>query len=298
MLAPGNWQRILRAIQTAASQALAELAEDQPAHVAAADRAMARGDFHAAELCYRRACQLDPNDPRAAKGLAVALTAAGRHGEAAAAYRKALRLAPEDTTTMFNLAVALARTGETAEAHALLRRVTAREEDFVEAWHNLAALCTAQGKLAEARDAWRQVVARAPRAAYAHTKLGEVLMDMVAAFAEAAKIEPNNPVAHMNFAAASVRIGSFGQAVVATKRAAALAPGDPGVWSSLGSLLIELHRATEENRFLAEAVAAWEKSLAIQPDQPELKKVMEHYRKQLLETTEASSTQPTRGAIN
>jgi tetratricopeptide (TPR) repeat protein len=257
------------------------------AYIAAGDRAMARLDFQTAASCFQAARLLDPNDLDAAKGLAIALTASARNEEAVATYRDILGRLPEDVTTKYNLAVALAKIGRGGEAEELLAQVVEAQGGFMEAWYNLATLYTADAKLSRAREAWEKVAALAPKMAYPCMKLGEVLMDLeepnaaILAFVEATKRDPNDASAHMNLAAASVRMGSYGQAVLATERAAALAPGSAGVWSSLGNLRISIYTATGEGKFLRDAVGAWERSLALDPNQDDVKDNLNHFRKDL-----------------
>lgn len=263
-------------------------------YIAAGDRALDRMDLPAAADCFAAARLLDPNDLDAAKGLAIALTAAQRNEEAAEVYSDLLRRQPEDGRTKYNLAVALAKNGRTGEAQQLLAQLVEKEPGFLEAWYNLATLYTADAKLSRAREAWQKVADLAPKMAYPWMKLGEVLMDLGdanaarGAFAEASKRDSNDPRAYMNQAAAAARLGSYGQAVLATERAAALAPDVAGIWASLGNLRIAIYSAGKEEKFLSGAVSAWEKSLSLDANQPDVKDSLDHFGRMLRPITAGS----------
>jgi tetratricopeptide (TPR) repeat protein len=273
-------------VENAWQEAVRRLLADPAECIAAGDRAMARMDFQAAEACFARAMRLDADNLDAAQGRALALTAAGRHEEAADAYRGLLRRLPADRTTKYNLAVTLAKIGRLGESRELFEELVESHPDFMEAWNNLAALCTAEGKLSRARQAWSRAAELSPRSAYPCLKLGETLMDLEApqeallAFSEAAKRDPNDPVAHMNVAAAAIRVESFGRAMVAVERASSLAPGDPSIWASLGNIRAAVYAATREEKFRRLAVQAWEKSLAIDANQPGVRESLNEFSKE------------------
>jgi tetratricopeptide (TPR) repeat protein len=90
------------------------------------------------------------------------------------------------------------------------------------------------------------------------------------AYAEAAKLRPDDPALWLNLAAAAKAAGSYGRAVVAARRAAALAPRQPVVWERLGELMLDLHRLSHRPEHLAEAIKAWKQSLTLDPNQPKL----------------------------
>ncbi len=268
---------------SAASKPTQEVTNDLLRHIAAGDRALARSDAAAAAECFYLALDIDPAHPGALRGLATALAAAGRYREVVPVYRMIHGIAPEDTVALYNLAVALSKTQQFTEASRLYRQLLARDADDVRSRYNLAVLYQAQGKLDDARRAWLKVLARAAHLASAHTSLGEVLVDLgdqqgaMLAYAEAAKLRPKSVTAWMNLATAAQGAGSYGRAIVATKRATKLSPDDAGIWARLGELYLALHRATGQDRFLANAVAAWRRSLELNPAQPQLRSYVETY---------------------
>lgn len=264
-------------------EAIPEVPTELDRHVAAGKQALARSDATAAAKCFYRAMDIDPAHPDALRGLATALAALGRYREAVPVYRMIHRIAPEDTVALYNLAVALSKTHQFTKASQAYRQLLARDADDVRSRYNLAVLYQAQGKLEDARRAWREVVAREPRLASAHSALGEVLVDLgdpqgaMVAYAEAAKLRPELATDWLNLATAAEGAGSYGTAIVATKRAAKLSANDAVIWARLGELYLTLHRATKKDRFLADAVAAWRRSLELNAEQPKLRGYVQTY---------------------
>lgn len=267
----------------ATGEAIPQAPTELQRHVAAGKQALARSDATAAAECFYRALDIDPAHPDALRGVATALAALGRYRQAVPVYRMIHRIAPKDTVALYNLAVALSKTHQFTKASQAYRQLLARDADDVRSRYNLAVLYQAQGKLEDARRAWQEVVAREPRLASAHTALAEVLVDLadpqgaMLAYAEAAKLRPELVTGWLNLATAAEGAGSYGRAIVATKRAVKLSPDNAVIWARLGELYLALHRATEKDRFLADAVAAWRRSLELNAEQPKLRRYVQTY---------------------
>lgn len=125
-------------------------------------RAEDAGDGALAELCYRRALEIEPS-------LAAAHTNLGnlcyRRGETAAArgaYERALELEPEQPEARFNLANLLDELGDTELAVAELRAVCSRHPGFADAHYNLWLLLHRLGGVAQARHHLGQYLALDP----------------------------------------------------------------------------------------------------------------------------------------
>ena len=226
-----------------------------------------------------------PGEPMLLEGLATAYQEAGHHDLALAICRQILASAPADTKALYNAGVALMRLEQYDQAEAPLRRLLAIQPDHIEALTNLAVCLQAQGKLAEAREAWQDLLAIENTAAN-HFDVGVILMDLgepAAAldhFRQAAALDPGDHEVRMNLAAAARAMGSYGFAVVALRQATALKPEDPGGWAELGETLLVIYQSNEARHgpMLAEAVDAWKKSLAIDPDQPTIQQQVDTYR--------------------
>ena len=262
--------------------------QNDPDHHTDAGRAALRlGDVAFATECFYEAVDLDPMHGRALRGLAAVLVGAERYEEAVDILEMIVGLTPDDRVSRFDLGVVQTRLGRLKHAELTFRRALGSGDIddplALKSAYNLAGVYQAQGKLADARDLWRRITERAPHLAGAHSQLGEVSMKLgdfdqaMAAYAEAAKLQPRNVSGWLNLATASRAAGSYGRAVVAVRRAAGLAPKDAIVWNRLGELLIELHRETGQRQFVVYAIDSWRKSLDCDAKQDEVKKLLETY---------------------
>ncbi|MCP4377875.1 MAG: tetratricopeptide repeat protein [bacterium] len=311
---PDRWQRIFVAVLRAAGEACERDLSDPRTHIRCGDKALACGQTDLAIDCFTRAITLAPKNADAHRALAVTLVASAVNqsstSEAEELYRRAtkvyraiLDINADDETARFNLALALMRSGSASEADEVLRPLLNSDKFATEATFNLAVVLSAQGKLKQAAVLLKRLI-RTNRTmgsadlAVAHTHLGEVLADLgdtagaLKAYTEAASLSPNDLVAWLNLAVAARGHGSYGYAVTATRKAVALSPLNSEIHLRLGNLLLELHRATGEERFLREAVDAWRQSVKIDPSQTSLRQRVRIYERQ------ASETQPAGPATN
>lgn len=292
--APATMPATMPTAPPATVQAIAP--ESDPNYfIAAGDRALARDDPNTAIKMMYRAVELDPTRIASLRGLSVTLVAARRFEEAVPIYDSILGMDPNDQTARFNLALALSRVRDFGRAQTEYRILVEKDERFVKGWYNLAMLYHAQGKLQDARRTWLKVIELAPGMASAHSLLAEVYMDLdkptdaMNCFAEAAKLKPDEVASWVNLAAAARRAGSYGRAMVAIHRAENLAPQDAMVQYRRGELLLELHRTTNKPELLADAIAAWRKSLQFDPTQKELRDKLAR----IAGPTTVPTTQPT-----
>ncbi|MDP6544103.1 MAG: tetratricopeptide repeat protein [Phycisphaerae bacterium] len=312
-----RWKRISLAGLRAAGEACDKNLADPITHIRAGDKALANGQTELAIGCFQRAVALTPKNADAHKGLAVALTASAaeqasgteaerRYHRAARVYRAILAISAGDETARFNLGLALMRSSRYTEADEAFRPLLKSAKFGTEATFNLSVVLASQGKLEQAEGLLRRLI-RTSRTmgssdlAAAHTHLGEVLMDLddtegaLEAYTEAARLTPKDVAAWLNLAVAARAHGSYGYAVTATRKAAQLSPFNAEIHLRLGNLLLELHRATGEDRFLREAVEAWRDSVKIDPSQTALSRRVKVYSQKAPATQPATATdqQPT-----
>lgn len=112
--------------------------------------------------CFRRACELQPNDPVSAFNLGNALTDARQYDQAFAAYRRAIALKPDFVQALNNLGNALMLPFHFEDAEAILRRAIALKPDHALAHVNLADSLWAQGRRSEAMAMYDRAVALDP----------------------------------------------------------------------------------------------------------------------------------------
>jgi Flp pilus assembly protein TadD len=131
-------------------------------YLAEADGDLLAGNLERAELRYRTAVAVAPDDSRALYRLGVARQGLGDLPEAADAYRAALKLDPFDKLSHFNLAIVLSEQGKLADAvyhNALAVRLDPR---FVEARTNLGTALASLGRIDEARAQYEGALAVNP----------------------------------------------------------------------------------------------------------------------------------------
>jgi len=312
-----KWRRISLAGLRAAAEACEKDLAEPATHMRAGDKALANGQTELAIDCFTRAIALSSKNADAHRGLAVALVASASeqtstieaerlYRRAAGACRAILAINADDETARFNLGLALMRSSSPTEADEAFRPLLKSRKFGTEATFNLAVVLASQGKLAQAAGQLRRLI-RTSRTmgpsdlAAAHTRLGEVLIDLedtagaLKAYQEAARLTPKDVAAWLNLAVAARAHGSYGYAVTATRKAAQLSPFNAEIHLRLGNLLLELHRATKDDRFLRKAVAAWRNSVRIDPSQAALRRRVEVYERRAPETRPAATTTPASG---
>jgi tetratricopeptide (TPR) repeat protein len=306
---PERWLRLARTGLRAAAEACDKSLADPTTHMRAGDKALANGQTELSIDCFSRGIALAPKNADAHRGLAVAtfalaaeqtstIEARKLYRRAAEVYRAILALDANDETARFNLGLALLRSGSPTQADEALRPLLSSREFRTKATFNISVILVSHGKLDQA-EALLQRLIRKNRdmgdsdLAAAHSHLGEVLVDLndtkgaLEAYKEAARLMPKDVGVWLNLATAARAHGSYGYAVTATRKAAELSPFNAEIHLRLGNLLLELHRATREERFLTEAVDAWRASLKVAPSQASLQRRVDIYSRK------APTTQPT-----
>ncbi len=268
---------------SAREQFLSELSEEARHAFLAGDRALAEGRYETAVDAFVQAAQLHPDDVELLRALAEAMTAAQQYRRVTATYEQILALDGEDLVTLYNVAVAYTRLKEYYRAEQAYRELLEIDEHHLRGRYNLAVVYQVQGKLDNACRTWRAYIRQDDNNAAAHMLLGELLLQLrqpeeaLVHLRRASVLAPDDLTTQLNLAAAAKLTGSYGRAAMALEKAAALAPDDAEIWADLGEVLLVIHRDTGDAEFLSEAIAAWERSLAIDPDQPALRDYLATY---------------------
>jgi superkiller protein 3 len=108
--------------------------------------AHAAGDLATAEEAYRRAIELDPQNPFAYYNLGVIAQSEGELADAEFNYRTAIDLDPAFVEALFNLAILRADAGASDEAIELYERVIEEQPEYAAAHLNLGFLLIAEGE--------------------------------------------------------------------------------------------------------------------------------------------------------
>lgn len=185
-----------------------------------------------------RALAVAPEHPAALGNLAAALIDLNRLDEALAAARRALAADPRLAEAHFNLGRALCLRGEREAALAHLREATSLKPDF-DAQTLLAQELMQEGRCLEAIPHLERAVAAKPEMADAHVLLGtaqfraERPVDAIASFGRALELDPAHIRAQLLRSWAHEMLNQCPEATASCERAAALAPEDPEVLSTL-----------------------------------------------------------------
>jgi Flp pilus assembly protein TadD len=180
------------------------------------------------------------------------LVALGRPAEANVHYRRALELNPNDAQFVAEVGSAYLKAGRRADAEALCRRALDLKPATADANYALSYLLCSLGAGSEAVEVCRRLVELRPNFAEAHVNLGNALMrqgqnaDADAEFRKAIELKPGLPQPHINLGNLLLRAGKFREAEAAYRRAIALDPRDFMARHNLGLLLFDdMDRPTE-----------------------------------------------------
>jgi len=196
----------------------------------------AKGQDEAAIAAWKKALEVNPDDPFANNNLGLHLMAKGQLDDAIPHFVKAVDLKPNYADAQNNLGIALLQKGKVDEA--ILHLETAEELDHkkTETYYNLGAAFYMQGRISEALAQWRAglrvdpddlpllgqaawVLATNPKAS---VRNGDEAVELAS---RAVKLSgAKDPAALDTLAAAYAEAGRFPDAVQTARLALALAP--------------------------------------------------------------------------
>ena len=206
-----------------------------PPEIAQAEDAMQKGDFPTAETLLQKAVAAKPNDYRAWFDLGYVYNATERRSQAIDAYRKSVAAKPDVFESNLNLGLLLAKNGDNVEAAKYLQAATQlKPTDHPET--SLARAWQALGRVQEAT---------APQQA-------------LAAYAEAAALNPKDPQPHISAATLLLNQRDFDAAAREYQIALQLDPASKDALSGL----IDAYTAQKK---YSDAEAALRKLLATDP---------------------------------
>jgi tetratricopeptide (TPR) repeat protein len=204
-----------------------------------------RGDFLSAVREYRRAIELNPQDPAPRFNLGVLYQDNGKSSEAKEQYQAVVERHPNYGPAWINLSALQEEEGDLQAAERSLERALQADKDNPFPVSQKGFLLLTKGRLPEARAAFLETLRRDPAWANGHFGLGKVaeaLGDPVQALAHYENCTRHNPTdleAHLKVAELSVSQGNKELAVRHLRKAADLDPTRGSTFFSLGSLLHE-----------------------------------------------------------
>jgi tetratricopeptide (TPR) repeat protein len=176
-------------------------------------------EYARAEMHFRRAIEMNPDNARAHDGLGVALAMQGKAEDAMAEHAEALRLNPNSPEPHFHMGVDLALRGDTDRAAAQYAEALRADAGYAPAHTKLGMLLAARGRTEEADAHFLEAVRLNPSDATAHYGLARSLAsqgrldEAIVHYDAALKANPAYAPAHNNMGAALAAQGKFDEAI-------------------------------------------------------------------------------------
>jgi protein O-GlcNAc transferase len=223
------------------------------------------GQLPEAEKIYRRALELQPDQPDALHLLGVLAIQAGCHDVATELIGRAVRLNAANPGYHANLALALQHQGRFDEALANFDRALALKPDYAEAFHHRGRLLEQRGRFDDALDSYQRAVALNPALAEAWLDCGNVCAalgrheEALAAYHHALDVNPDLAGAWVGRGNVLCGLERHDEALGCYAMALACDSTLASAWLGRGNALSAQKR-------LGDALAAYDSALALDPD--------------------------------
>ncbi len=223
------------------------------------------GQWPEAEKIYRRALELQPDQPDALHLLGVLAIQAGRHQVATELIGRAVRLNEANPGYHANLALALQHQGRLDEALANFDRALALKPDYAEAVHHRGRVLQQLGRFDDALDSYQRAVALSPRLAEAWLNRGNACATLgrqeeaLTAYQRALDVDPDLAGAWVGRGNVLCGLERHDEALGCYATALARDPTLASAWLGRGNALSAQKR-------LDDALAAYDSAVALDPD--------------------------------
>jgi tetratricopeptide (TPR) repeat protein len=223
-----------------------------------------KGDLVSAEKFLRQALEDNPKYKEGHLNLGLVLAQQNRKSDAEKELDKAIALAPKDLATLSTAGKAKVQMGKTSEGIALLRQVVDLAPDMAVGHLDLALALADSYNLPAALVHTSEAVRLAPQSAAAHFYRGRVLYDLGRSkeaqteFETAGRIDARFSGPRYFLALIDKQEGKYGLAASLLEETVKLQPDNVMAWYMLG-------QSFEQMSDTAKAVAAWRKTIAIDP---------------------------------
>ena len=234
----------------------------------AAQRALAAGDYAAAEVAYENLRRLHPEVAEVHANLGVIYFHQKKFDQAIPELRQALKLKPTLTNTVAVLAMSLSEIGEYAEA------LPGLEKGFHSSDRQLKRMSGLQLERAySALNRHKEAIEVAVELDTFYPDDPEVLYQNGRIFGNYAflsmeklsKAAPNSIWTHQAAAEAYESAGSYNDAITEYRQVLGIEPQRPGVHYRLGRTLLSRARTTSSAEDLAAAIREFEQELQVDP---------------------------------
>ena len=235
------------------------------------------GDYNAAVRQYEALIKRDPYSYSNFYKLGVTYQFLDRLREAASSYERALVLKPDDANTNMNLGLVHLALDDADKAVRHTERATLLDPNSAPAFSNFGVALDARGQFARAEAAYRRSLDLDPNNTTTLLNLGTNLIAQNKG-AEAVDImqrvidAQDTPLHRKRFGDALAKAGRYDEAV---KQYQAALESDPRYYAAMNEIgwtrIAEFRKNLQlDDSKRNEALAMWDKSLAINPDQPKI----------------------------
>jgi tetratricopeptide (TPR) repeat protein len=265
------------------------------AHEATGDIHRRRGDYEQARDAYENACDADPYAFRPHYNLGVVYQALARAAQrvkdvreyvrkAIGVYLRAVTLEPDDFDTNLNLAVCYYQLGKYESAEKYCRQAIRLRPASPQAASNLGVILDSQGQPYAAIRAYKRSIELDPHQPVLLMNLGSIyvregrLKLALRYFEQARDQAPRNAAAYEHLGGCYYHLREYDTAERAYRKAVSLDPRSHVAHRGLGVVLISRYVTGGRQKELRDrALAAWTRSLEINPEQPKLTALVEKY---------------------
>jgi Flp pilus assembly protein TadD len=238
---------------------------------------------------WRKAADLNPQNPDVREHLGDVLQKSGRTDEALAVYERVWALSPSPGVVgkLVQILVAAKRPDD---AERVLEQALDQQPDQATLLAMLARLRQAQGQLDVAEELYGRAAALAPDDVTVRSAYGTLLMSRQrwaqaqVEFAAVAELSPDDFDAQNNLGVIWGELGDFDRARACFVRAAEIRPNDAGALFAVGVVDMRAGRLDDAEQFFRRA-------LTLRPDDERYRAALDHV--QQLRKQRGTSTQPT-----
>lgn len=259
------------------------------AHALLGDLYRERGDYQKALPEYQRLAKLDPYGASTHYRLGVTYHILNRLQDAVVAYLKALDLNPRDPQSSTNLGLVYMALGRMDDALTYVRRATELDPRSAAAWSNYGVMLDNTGNAAEAETAYRKSLELNSSQDAILLNLGANLTRQKKS-AEAINVlsqvvkKIDSAVAHKLFADALASAERYDEGLLEYDIALGKNPRYYPAMNSKADTLVALYRKgmdLDETKKAA-AMELWKRSLAVNPQQPNIRATLQEWTQQRL----------------
>ncbi len=226
----------------------------------AQDALMAR-DFELAVRLLKMLLRDSPGDTKILKELGAAYVRSGDDRKALMYYEQTLAFSPRDTEAMNSMGAIYRRIGEYGKSISILQRALDEAGESADVNYNLGFTYKEMGNYDDAIDAFESVVRENPADVLAYNHIGMIYLarknyaKAAASFVCGLRTDPNHPILQYNLAKCHEATGQYSDAIRCYEAALRARPGWQDAVRDYGSLLVKCQKTREAADLVRRALA-------------------------------------------